>query len=50
VVKCLTDWEGNANSRVGLEAGLLKDVARMIAFTWEGSHIARKFGKCGFMF
>lgn len=40
MVKCLTNWEDNVNSRVGLEAGLLEDVARTIAFTWEGSHIA----------
>lgn len=45
-MKCLTDWEGNVNRRVGLEAGLRRDVARMIAFPWEESHIAKQFGKC----
>lgn len=41
MVKCVTDWEDNVNSSVDLEAGLLEDVARMIAFAWEGSHVAR---------
>lgn len=37
----LSDWEDNVNSRADLEAGLPKDLARMIALTWEGSRIVR---------